>query len=197
MKRILLLLLSLTMGEAVFAQQHSSTLIGSQPRWNISGFGGPLVELSSLRGQSMISIGGAGAACINGHFFFGGFGQSSTSKRLLSDNVIYNTDLSQGGFWLGYIFHPNRVVHITTDTKLGWTSATLINTNTNSRINQSGFAITPSVGAEVNVASFLRIQLTGCYRLASNFGPTQANALSNKDVDSVVGTLTFRFGWFR
>jgi len=197
MKRILLLLLSLSIGDAVFAQQSSPTLIGSQANSKISGFGGPLIELSSLRGQSMVSIGGAGAACINGHFFFGGFGQSSTTKTLLSDNAIYNTDLSQGGFWLGYIFHPNRVVHITTDTKLGWTSATLTNTNTTSRTTQSGFTITPSVGAEVNVASFLRVQLTGGYRLASNFGPMQLNALSNKDVDSVVGTLTLRFGWFR
>jgi hypothetical protein len=196
MKQLFSLLLSISLAQVSFAQERPATLLNDN-RLKYGGFGGVLFDVSTVRGQVLVSVGGAGAASINNQFFFGGFGQSGTTSFELPDKGRYRTTISQGGFWYGYVFRPSRLVHLLTDLRLGWTSLELSNASTSDRIRQYGFTTTPSLGAELNVASFLRIRLTGGYRFASGLGGSQPAVLSNRDISSAVGTLSFQFGRFR
>ncbi|MCB9277928.1 MAG: hypothetical protein H6562_03395 [Lewinellaceae bacterium] len=54
--------------------------------------------------------------------------------------------------------------------------------------------MTPELGVDINVTSFLKISLTGGYRWVN--GVTQLPGLDNADFSSPIGGITFRIGGF-
>lgn len=197
----------------VFAQRNNDdddnrqeTLFGSK-RLRVSGFGAPIVEFSSVNGQFTVSNGGGGAALFNQTFFLGGYG-IGMSNRVNVGNSGSNQriDFEHGGFWLGYVSSPNKLIHFTGSMRLGWGGVNLRNNsfgnNFNTRLTNC-FVATPEVGIEVNVTRFFRIAATAGYRVVSGVGTLNFNdalgntsTLKNSDFSSPMGMLTFKFGWF-
>lgn len=197
----------------VFAQKNNDddnnrqeTLFGSK-RLRISGFGAPIVEFSSVNGQFVVSNGGGGAALFNQTFFLGGYGLGMSNRVNVGDaKSNQRIDFEHGGFWLGYVSSPNKLVHFTGSMRLGWGGVNLRNNIFGSSIDRrlsDCFVITPEVGMEVNVTRFFRIAATAGYRAVSGVGTITFNddlgnttSLANKDFNSFTGMLTFKFGWF-
>lgn len=174
---------------------------------SFTGFSGVMSEFSTVRGNSLITMGGGGAGLINKRFFVGGFGQRTINPASVqANNQQYNLHFTTGGFWVGYLSKPSRFLTFQFDTRLGWTRTGVSNT-TNSPNNRyyvySGFMATPTAGVQINVAPFARINLSGGYRFATNVdGPfsdvigSSPDRLRNADFRGAVGSISVIFGGF-
>jgi hypothetical protein len=182
------------------------TLFGSRGL-KISGFGGPFVEFSSVNGQFTVSNGGGGAALFNQTFFLGGYGVGMSNRINVGvGNTNQRIDFEHGGFWLGYVSSPKRLVHFTGSLRLGWGGVNLRNNSFGSNMDlrlTNCFVATPEIGFEVNITRFFRIAATAGYRAVSGIGTVNLNdnlgnstMLDSGDFNSPMGMLTFKFGWF-
>ena len=194
-----------------FAQKNDDddrqeTLFGSR-RLRVSGFGAPIVEFGNVNGQFTVSNGGGGAAIFNQTFFLGGYGMGMSNRVNVGGTASnQRIDFEHGGFWLGYVSSPNKLIHFTGSLRLGWGGVNLRNNNFGSSLNtrlSNCFVATPEVGLEINVTRFFRIATTVGYRAVSgigtiNFSDNVGNltSLGNQDFNSLTGMLTFKFGWF-
>ena len=90
---------------------------------SVSGFGGFLMDFSQINGKMAVSTGGGGAAIFNQVFYFGGYGLGHYSEfeYVNPEDSLVNADLrfGHGGFWLGFITKPKKLVHFNFSTKLG------------------------------------------------------------------------------
>ncbi len=195
---------------AVFAQddEKSETLFG-KGNLRISGFGAPLVEFSSVNGQFSVSNGGGGAALFNQKFFLGGYGVSMSNRVNLGDvSNNQRLDFGHGGFWLGYVSSPKRLVHFTGSLRLGWGGISVrdnrfANNNFSNRVSNC-FVATPELGVEVNITRFFKIAATAGYRVVTGANSVQftdfqgntTQTINNATFNSPMGMLTFKFGWF-
>ncbi len=166
----------------------------------LGGFGGPILEFSSINGQLVADVGGGGAIMLD-EFFIGGYGMGTgypeaKIQRNIDGEILeidYGLEFRHGGLWFGYVQQIQRKAHLYTSLKTGWGSATL-------QHEQYGLpkdrllVLTPEVGVEVNMTSFFKLGLTGGYRIVT--GANALPGLGNRDFSSPTGTLTFRFGGF-
>lgn len=185
----------------------TETLFG-RGNLRISGFGAPIVEFSSVNGQFSVSNGGGGAALFNQTFFIGGYGVGLSNRVAFNTSASQRLDFGHGGFWVGYVSSPKKLVHFTGSMKLGWGNVNVRNTNFNSNmaiLSNTAFVGTPEVGFEINITRFFKITATAGYRFVTginslDFTNGQGNiteTLSNSDFNSPMGSLTFKFGWFK
>ncbi len=163
----------------------------------IRGFGGPLMHFTTLDNNFAYMMGGGGGIIIN-NFLIGGYGVGLANSIQYPDKNDLNTDdelsFGHGGFWLGYLIKPDKLVHGNIQLQLGW--------GTLNRKSHFGdvvdkidniFLITPTVEAEMNVTRFFRIGLGGFYKIATmvDNNVIDANGLSGPGV-----SVSFKFGWF-
>ncbi len=209
MKRTIFFLLLNTIGYHSVAQDVSRRHINSPTQDSsspINGFGGITLELSRLRGQPSLSVGGGGAALFSNRFFLGGFGQRTVSDVPIQVGAVkYGLRVNQGGLWVGYRTNSNHRVQGYVDTRLGWTNIGVVNANgptTAVTYRRNGFMATPTVGAQITVLPFMRVSASGGYRFAANVDVTlsdgrgQTNRLSNQDFAGPVAALSVIFGGF-
>ncbi len=191
MKQIALIVFMLTLVSTGYSQQE--TLLSNARV--VGGFGGPLLEFGKIRGEMTTSVGGGGGVVID-NFFVGAYGIGSVSNlRYQIENDDFYMDLAHGGFWLGYTPMTNKIVHPWISTRFGWGFADIDDDPFEyPSAGDAVFVFTPEVGAELNVARFLRISGSIGYRMVNDID--QLDNLTNKDFRSVTGQLTFRFGWF-
>ena len=130
MKRHLLSAFFVTLfATSLFAQNddYPQTLVGNGIE-SVSGFGGMMLQFSSIDGSAAVFTGGGGAVLFNRQFFFGGYGLGLTSDvRVDVEGAEYELDYGHGGFYMGYIFAPEKLAHLAFSTKLGWGQANLNN----------------------------------------------------------------------
>ncbi len=158
----------------------------------VGAFGSPILEFSSINGEAVADVGGGGALVI-GEFFLGGYGLGNDFTDTEIEGFRYEIELNHGGLWFGYAYRQNKVIHLYTDVRIGWGSARLKGDGPAAERDRI-LAITPQVGAEVNILPFFKLALSGGYRLID--GVNDLRGLDNNDFASPVGTLTFRFGGF-
>ena len=184
----------------------TQTLFGNG-KLNISGFGAPIVEFSNVKGQFSVSNGGGGAALFNQTFFVGGYGVGLSNRIALDvNNTSQRLEFGHGGFWLGYINSPKKLLHFISSIKLGWGSVNMRNNNYGNNLttySNTTFVTTPEVGFEVNIARFFRISATAGYRFVTGIskmeftnGGVITENLTNADFSSPMGSISFKFGWF-
>ena len=159
---------------------------------SVRGFGGPFMNFTTLDNKFAYMMGGGGGIIVN-NFLIGGYGVG------LANSIPYGTtddelSFGHGGFWLGYHFLPEKVVHATMNLQLGWGAL-----NTKNRFGDiierldKMFILTPGIEAEMNVTRFFRIGLGGFYRIATM---VDNNVYSSNDLSGPGINLTFKFGWF-
>ena len=170
--------------------QEEETLLGDIEV--IGAFGGPLIEVGSINGEVGADLGGGGALIIN-NFFLGGYGLGTDYPQITIDNQDYDLRLQHGGLWLGYTSDPSKLVHFYSSTRLGW-GKTKIRGEGPAAVSDRIFVLTPEIGFEVNLTSYLRMAVTGGYRVVT--GVSRLPGFDNGDFSSPVGAITFRFGGF-
>lgn len=160
----------------------------------VVGFGGPIVEFSAFKGEVIPAIGGGGGVFLD-DFFIGGYGIGGLDFRDASvDLENYRMKLSHGGFWLGYNHNQDKVLHVFASAKLGWGDIDVKYIGTGGKPSDNIFVIQPEAGVEVNLFRWFKLAGTVGYRAVT--GVNEIETHSNSDFSGMVGTLTFRFGWF-
>jgi hypothetical protein len=201
----LIALMSLAFGQKTDSEPEMQTLFGSK-ELHFGGFGGPRVAYSQFNSKDIWLVGGLGAAVVNHSFFFGGGGYGIVNSPYFA-NVDSNAggylEGGYGGFMLGAIIKPNKMVHLSIPVLIGGGSlmysdiplANSQNSNMNLHIiDQSQFfVIEPSIELELNVISFMRIAAGVSYRYASGLSLIDT---PNNSFNSFSGSLTLKFGRF-
>ncbi len=162
----------------------------------IGAFGGPLIEIGQINGETGASVGGGGALVLN-NLFIGGYGTGTDFPEYEivggENDGFYNIRFRHGGLWLGIVPKQHKVVHFYGSAKIGWGKGRLRDED-DTRFSDRVFVMTPELGIDVNLTSFLKLSLTGGYRWVN--GVTQLPGLDNDDFNSVIGAITFRIGGF-
>lgn len=129
----------------------TETLLGGDGQWSVSGFGGPTMAISQINGQNALWLGGQGGAIFNERFILGG-----GSYQLVQDAQVLESEahMNQSGFMLGYVFRPQRKVHLTATLMAGGGAISQDNGT-----NDAFRFINPQLEVESNVTHYFRIGL--------------------------------------
>lgn len=189
-----LLLTTVLAGALVVLHGQHETLFGNL---DVSGaFGGPILEVSSIVGETGADVGGGGALVME-HLFFGGYGLGNEfSEFEVKEGDAagrYDVKFGHGGFWLGLVPRQYKLIHFYGSARLGWGRARL-RQDKDTRYSDRMFVVTPEVGFEVNLTDYFKLGFTGGYRWVT--GIDKLPELGNEDFSSPIGMLTFRFGGF-
>ena len=179
------------------AQQDDApqTLLGNGIA-SVSGFGGMMLQFSSIADNAAVMTGGGGAALFNRRFYFGGYGLGLSSDLEINiEGLDYTVDYGHGGFYLGYIFAPEKLAHMAISTKLGWGQATLTNLSQFVGPNYTDitFSVTPMIEGELNITNWFKLNAGVGYQYTIG---VDNNLFKNNDFNSVAVGLSFLFGWF-
>jgi len=232
MKKIItflaVILISLSVAEA---QDNSSddfkTIFGSGGETSISGFGGILMDFSTVNGDFGYSLGGEGAALFNKSVFIGLYGQAlvnfpnyelTSYSAFLGENITSKKSMMfyHGGIYTGFIFKPNNPIHFGISSKFGWGGVTLLDefdqyhTNSNNDYPDIDlvFVVTPQIDAEMNITNWFKFNLGFGYRFVSGVDATYLTLSDNGEIvsqpyfdsnamDSFVFSMGFLFGWYK
>ncbi len=165
------------------------TLVGDG-KVRISGFGGPIIEFSSVNGTPVVGAGGGGAAIFNNIFYFGGYGTGFSKTNIRMGNETIDLEFGHGGFWLGYIIRPNNIVHAVVSTKLGWGEITEFTTGQPRFVSESVFVTQPQLEVELNITLWFKVNVGLGYRWVTSQDITQLG------MSGIAGNINFLFGWF-
>jgi len=157
---------------------------------HFSGFGSFMLNFGSNNKDGYVLSGGGGAALINKTYFIGGFGMNGNINTIAETDAIKSVDLNYGGFWFGYIYNKDMLIHPTASLKLGWGSATVKRDG----ISDNIFALVPQVGAELNVFKWAKVELGLGYQLISGINLINVSASQFRKLQ--IG-LELKFGWFK
>ncbi len=158
----------------------------------VGAFGGPLIEIGNVVGETVGMVGGGGALILN-NAFIGGYGVGTNAPDYAVGNDIYNVRFRHGGFWLGYNYKPGKLIHLYTSARIGWGRVRL-REDDDTVYSDRIFALTPELGIELNLTRWFRLAITGGYRWVN--GVHLIPGSTNADFSGPIGGLTFRFGGF-
>lgn len=162
------------------------------------GFGGPIVELTSMNDQTGAMAGGGGGVIVD-KFFLGGFGQGSTYAEHIIDDRLYPINFGFGGGWFGFVTPTQKAIHFYSSLKIAGGEITLTDKRGEGATTlnrETVFVVQPEAGVELNLFKWFRIALAGNYRLVSGIQAENLAGLRNHDFNSGGMTLTLRFGKF-
>ena len=196
-----------------------STLFKSEGKTSVSGFGGLMMEFSGMNKQFAFSMGGGGAVLFNQSFFFGGYGMGTvnfptyTYPQPSYDTQNKNIVFGHGGFYTGFVFKPNKPIHIGVSSKFGWGGITIMDDFYNNNyyypyedyIVDQVFVITPQLEAEMNITNWFKVNMGLGYRIVTGVDATYKPINSTENVpyfeSNAFNSATFQlglyFGWFK
>lgn len=195
MKRFFVLSGLALLTNLAFAQDETHETLFRNARY-VGGFGGMLFEFG-LGSEPRHSFGAGGGVVVD-NFFFGAYGMAGLDLGDVFEDVneVEQLDIAHGGFWLGYTYATNKVVHPFAGMRLGW-GAVNIQFDDPSQTYESVdkiFVFTPELGAEVNLTRWWRLAGTAGYRVVS--GVDAETGFRNSDFRGWIATITMRFGGF-
>jgi hypothetical protein len=198
MKHFLPLLTAILLcSSSLIAQQDDppQTLVGNGVE-SVSGFGGLILQFSSIDGDAAVFTGGGGAVLFNRQFYFGGYGLGlSSDVKVDIEGASYDLDYGHGGFYMGYIFAPEKLTHWAFSTKLGWGQANLRNISqfVGPNYSDNTFSITPMIEGELNITNWFKINAGIGYQYTVG---VDKDLFDNSAFNSPSVGLSFLFGWF-
>jgi hypothetical protein len=199
-----LLILCASMGaladETLFSDVHSGVYVA------------PQIGVGSLKGSLAAMAGGRIGWVANNAFVLGLAGNGLVTQNQVGsvgDTTSYAM-IGYGGLFVEYMIGAERLIHPTVSLLIGGGMAgtqrrtpyeqnqfmypDTLGMHTRFRQDASAlFVVEPSASLEMNLASFLRVDLTASYRYVSNF--TQP-LYARSDVSGLTGNLGFKLGWF-
>ena len=192
MKKIFVVVLITLSFSGLKAQDSEiQTLFSGNTR--ISGFGGPAMSFTTMRGEFAHMMGGGGAVLL-GDFFIGGYGEGLTNGISVGGNRL---DFGHGGFWTGYSFMAARPLHPNISAQIGWGSAGERSQDYTYYTTDNVFVFKPAIELEMNFTRFFRLSVGAHYRVVTGVNPElYSEPMSNSDLSGPGASLTFKFGWF-
>lgn len=190
MNQIYLFICCLGLCFSLNAQDRTQTLFSEENSYG--GFGGPIIEFSKINGTTVGDVGGGGGFVVNG-FFLGGYGLGNDGAQVVVENETLDIHFKHGGFWLGYAFKQNKLVHPYTSFRIGW-GETELKQNDEKFYEDNLLALAPEIGLELNITNWFKIVAAAGYRSIS--GIDNLPVLTNEEFSGMYGALTFRFGGF-
>jgi hypothetical protein len=192
----------------------------------VSGFIGPIMEFSAINNDFAFFMGGGGGLLFNQRFYFAGYGEGLTTvheskyweKEKYGDDKGYNDEKDEdryegkisfghGGFWLGYILHPQKPIHFGISSKIGWGS---INTVSEYDFDEyyfgkddyyldHVFVAIPQLEVEFSFTKWFKANVGVGYRIVSGIDKKINEELvyDKKDFNKPQGTITLCFGFFK
>ena len=163
---------------------------------HISGFGGPMMQFTTVAGEFGHMMGGGGGVLIN-DFFFGGYGLGLTNQIKADASPTDpddNLQLGHGGFWMGYSLFGTAPIHLSISALAGFGELSFQIPDTyQTRLNDQIFVLTPIVEVEANITQYLRIGAGATYSLYTG---VQLPGYSASNFSTPGAFLSFKFGWF-
>lgn len=201
MKTILITIVIL-ISTTIFAQE--KTIFGANPDISHGGFGAPVVKFSNVNGDFGVLTGARGGWIINHKVSlgFGGYGLATNTKlNGLVDGKERYLDFVYGGFELEYILCSEKVFHLTFIALIGGGGVDYRfskNRYYDDRENcdrefDSFFVGEPTINAELNVTSFLRMDVGVGYRFVAG---SDSDYITDSKLSSFSGVLQLKFGSF-
>jgi hypothetical protein len=195
MKQLAVVLLLCFLSLPLLAQEE--TLIGEDIE--SGGFGGPVVKIGNINGESGIFVGGRGGWIINHTFVLGGGGYGLTNNvkaKVLGPYGERYLNFGYGGVELEYIAQSDRLMHFSVMTLIGgggigWRDES-IRSGSNSDTDEF-FIVEPAAQVNLNVTKYFRLSAGVSYRYVTGVNSPLA---TNSDLSGPSGVLTFRFGKF-
>jgi hypothetical protein len=175
-----------------FGQNKQETIFSSIN--HIGGFGGPLIEVSSINGETVADVGGGGALILD-NFFFGGYGLGTDAPNIQIGLETFDIEFGHGGLWFGFVTPTHKLAHVYSSFKLGWGETNLLDKDGDKIYSDNVLVMTPEVGVELNITGWFRLAFTGGYRFVDGSNNLPAG-LNDDSFSSPFGALTFRFGGF-
>lgn len=175
---------------AVQAQRHQTLFSDLDV---VGAFGGPIVELSTIRGESITDVGGGGALILE-DFFLGGYGLGNDQANVQIGSDLYDIKFRHGGLWFGYVPKSYKVAHLYSSARVGW-GRTELRLDGRREYSDRIFVLTPEIGVEFNVFDFFKLAVTGGYRWVNGIDRLPAE-VKNEDFNSPFAMFSFRFGGF-
>lgn len=170
------------------------------------GFGGPVVKVGSLAGQTGIFVGGRGGWIINHAFVIGGGGyglanqdMEVTPRGLSGQNLPgeYRLEMGYGGLELEYVHRSRKVVHASIQALIGGGTAGYRDRDWERTYESDAFFVAePGINLELNVSRPFRVGVGGAWRFVSGFEMASLPDLTDDDLSGFAGVLTFKFGSF-
>ena len=157
--------------------------MNGQENNDYSGFGGPMLRISSIDGNWIPAMGGFGGAIFKNKIAFGGFGLGYTSDVCLSNG--YSADIGGGGMYFAYMLNEYLQIPL----MIEWNEINIIDTENSNELES--MSIIPGLEVNYSVKDFLKIGFNTSYRVSfiddnEYFNSEQLNGLNF--------TLGFKFG---
>lgn len=193
--RASLLIAPMLFGTALLlaAPAHAKNALIDMEDARSGGFGGPLVRLGTINGDSAVMIGGEGGGTFTSgphSLIIGGAGYGLVNE-LEWDTTGRKLEMGYAGLLMGYTHQPDNVVHWESKVLLGAGNVSVVDPG-GSDDEDANFLVSEfSLSGEVNVTDFLEIGLGGAYRLTSE------PLIDNLDAGDISGPsvfISFQFG---
>ncbi len=200
-KSIFILLLIVMVGSPLMAQEMQSIFSGEIKS---GGYGGPVVKISDIDGETAVWLGGKGGWVINHGLVVGaaGYGLVNDIKETRIGTDTSRTRqiaVGYGGLMLEYIYQPFNIIHLNAgvligaggvghqfkddDEDEGWTGSN----------GDAFFALEPNLGFEINIARHIRCELGASYLYTSG---AELVDLEDEDLSGPMGYVALKFGEF-
>jgi hypothetical protein len=155
------------------------------------GYGGPIMRVSNIEGQTAILLGGYGAWSITRHFALGwGGGGSVTPTRIQSESLgpdKADFDMGYGGLVAEFHFRTQKLVNLHTNVLLGTGGY-------QAGDKGGGFLVAePSANISFKVVDFMRIGGGITYRYTHI---TSTDYLTSSQLSGLSGGIHVLFGYF-
>jgi hypothetical protein len=188
-------------GEAAAPPKADGDRAPDQSSFSLDGFGGPMVRVSQIKGQLGFLNGGRGAGNLTDHFTLGGGGCGLVNSIRVPDattgSKTYLMKLGYGGVELGYVFNPEDVVFLSANLLL---APGMVIRRVDAKDDSDGgggtrfywfFAVEPALYANIEVFSFMQINLGVAYR---QLGGLHADWVATRDLNGFAGSVALLFG---
>lgn len=153
----------------------------------------PIAEINEIDGYVSLGAGVGGGIVLN-RFLVGAYGvYTSKAGRAGDTGNLHDLNLAFGGLWLGYQQPATDILSVTIGLKGALGNARQEGITDAERQNDRIWLLTPEAGVEVWFGKNVRLGLSAGYRIA---GDLRLSAFDNKDLQSLVNTLTIKIGNF-
>lgn len=169
-------------GASALAAQEEETLVGG--KMTSGGFGGPVIKVTGVAGETGALVGGRGGWIINHTFVLGAGGYGLATDLERSGTRV---DFGYGGLELEFVTRPMRLIHFTVAAMVGGGG---VNSTT---ADDGVFVFEPQAGIELNVTTFFRLHAGAGYRFVTD---VDFPGLTDGDLSAAFGGLTLKFGKF-
>lgn len=163
------------------------------------GFGGVSLKATRVNNQLGVLVGGGGAWVLNHAFYIGGAGYGLVSDHAVQDLGLDTTGIGMGygGLVIGAMLLPDELLHFGAQTLVGaggiYRQHARRTFDFGFNNSDAIFVVEPSILAELNFTSKVRIAFEGSYRFVSG---VEVAGLTNKELSGPAVGMMVKIGSF-